>query len=108
MVRDGLAYRTQTHSSFKIAVMSSTTTHPFGLEGQTLLVVGASSGIGAETARMANRLGADLILASRSEDKLQAVRTSLDAPDRAAVVAVDYLDSEAVQHALSPFETVTT
>jgi NAD(P)-dependent dehydrogenase (short-subunit alcohol dehydrogenase family) len=43
------------------------------LEGRNALITGASSGIGAVTARELARLGADVYLAGRSESRTQAV-----------------------------------
>lgn len=40
------------------------------LKGKTIAITGASSGIGRETARLLGRLGANLVLGSRNEDKL--------------------------------------
>jgi NAD(P)-dependent dehydrogenase (short-subunit alcohol dehydrogenase family) len=81
-------------------------TNPFSLAGQTVLVVGASSGIGAATAELANRLGGRVILASRSADALAKARADLDRPDRADVVAFDYLDAAAVHAALAAFNRI--
>ena len=58
-------------------------THP--LSGKVVIVTGASSGIGAATARALGRLGCKLTLAGRSEDKLRALAevlgpTALDVP----------------------------
>ena len=76
------------------------------LEGQTVLVVGASSGIGRAVAHATNRQGAHVLLASRSEEKLEAVRQELDRPDDATVLPLDYRDREAVREALDAVERV--
>ena len=41
-----------------------------GLLGQTVVVIGGSSGIGLETARLARANGADIILTARNPDRL--------------------------------------
>src|SRR5580700_1649313 len=46
-------------------------------EGQHLVVVGGSSGIGLETARMALAEGASVTIAGRSEDRLRRATESL-------------------------------
>ena len=43
------------------------------LDGKVVIVTGASSGIGAETARQLSRLGCRLTLAARSEERLSAL-----------------------------------
>ena len=43
------------------------------LTGKKVVVVGGSSGIGLATAELAKREGADVIIASRTVDRLDAV-----------------------------------
>ena len=54
------------------------------LDGKVVIITGASTGIGAATARALIRLGCKLTLAARSADKLQALAAELG-PDALAV-----------------------
>jgi len=49
------------------------------LSGKVIIITGASSGIGAATARAMAELGCKMTLAARSADKLNALADSLDA-----------------------------
>lgn len=44
--------------------------NPFTLEGKTILVTGASSGIGRATAIECSRMGANVVLTARNEARL--------------------------------------
>ena len=44
------------------------------LRGQTVVVIGGSSGIGLDTARLARASGADIILTARNPDRLHRGR----------------------------------
>ena len=72
-----------------------------------LLITGASSGIGAATARAAAQTGYRLVLAARSEHKLHALQEELGGPERALPVACDVQDNDSqkrmVEHALATF-----
>ena len=75
------------------------------LAGRTILVAGASSGMGRATALAAAREGGALLLLGRDRARLDAVAAELRgiAPDRPAVViAVDAADAAALDAALAP------
>lgn len=51
--------------------------NPFSLEGKTVLVTGASSGIGRTTAIECSKMGASVIITARNEERLKATLESL-------------------------------
>ena len=55
-----------------------TTFNPFNLEGKTILVTGASSGIGRSTAINAAKMGATLITTARHAERLQETLDALE------------------------------
>ncbi len=63
------------------------------LQNKTILITGASSGIGAAAARMFAEEGANLVLAARRKDRLEAVRDALhEATGRVVVFSGDISD----------------
>src|ERR1700732_5080311 len=60
------------------------------LVGQTLVVIGGSSGIGLETARRAREEGADVIITARNPDRVHRVGLELGA----SIAAFDATDFE--------------
>jgi len=67
-------------------------------EGKTVIVTGASSGIGRETVKEFARLGANQVLAARSEEKLRELAKELEAyPGRVVVVPTDVTEEQQVQ-----------
>jgi NAD(P)-dependent dehydrogenase (short-subunit alcohol dehydrogenase family) len=59
------------------------------LAGQTVALIGGSSGIGLETARLARTEGADVILVGRNQDRLDRAAQELGAQRTAAFDATD-------------------
>ncbi|UWR22174.1 SDR family oxidoreductase [Sulfitobacter sp. S190] len=66
-------------------------------QGKRYWLVGASDGLGAALAASISRAGADVVLSSRSEDKLRDVADSL--PGKADVVTMDVSDNDSVKEA---------
>lgn len=52
--------------------------NPFSLEGKTILVTGASSGIGRASAIECSKLGARLVITARNQDRLSQTLNSLE------------------------------
>lgn len=63
------------------------TYNPFSLEGKTILVTGASSGIGKETAISCSRMGARLIITARNEERLKDTFNQLEGDGNAMILA---------------------
>jgi len=59
------------------------------LDGQTVVVIGGSAGIGFETARRARLEGAKVILTGRNPEQLQRAASELDAVSSATFDALD-------------------
>ncbi|MGA7248741.1 MAG: SDR family oxidoreductase [Candidatus Cybelea sp.] len=64
------------------------------LQGQTVVVIGGSSGVGFETARQARAAGAELILAARTRERLEIAAQQLQARQTAAFDAADLAQLE--------------
>lgn len=52
--------------------------NPYSLEGKTILVTGASSGIGQATAIECSKLGANVVITARNEERLKKTFDALD------------------------------
>lgn len=66
-------------------------------DDKVFLITGASTGIGAQTARQAAEAGYRLVLAARSADKLHALSEELGGRERALPVACDVTEWDDVQ-----------
>ena len=71
--------------------------NPFSLEGKTVLVTGASSGIGRATAIECSRLGASVIITGRNKERLQETFCHLEGEGHQQFIA-DLTKSEDIEH----------
>ncbi|HXB15171.1 MAG TPA: SDR family oxidoreductase [Solirubrobacteraceae bacterium] len=85
-------------------------TEPTDVTEPVLLITGASSGIGAATARLARREGWRVVLAARSVERLEELAAELGGPDAALAVRCDVTDWEdqqrMAQAAIDAFEGI--
>ena len=81
--------------------------NPFSLEGKTILVTGASSGIGKATAIECSRMGATLVITGRHSERLQETFTNL-APNSAEhqQVVADLVTEEGVNALISSLKKI--
>ena len=61
--------------------------NPFSLSGKTILVTGASSGIGQATAIECSKLGAKLVITGRNAERLQETMNQLEGDGHKQVLA---------------------
>ena len=79
-----------TAAASAVAVAASASVrHEPELLGQTVVVIGGSSGIGFETARRARAEGAEVILTGRKRDRLEQAALEIGARSTAAFDAAD-------------------
>ena len=70
--------------------------NPFSLEGKTVLVTGASSGIGRATAIECSKMGATVVVTGRNEARLQETVSMMEGTTHQIIVA-DLASDEGVQ-----------
>ena len=61
--------------------------NPFSLSGKTILVTGASSGIGQATAIECSKLGAKLVITGRNAERLQETMNQLEGEGHQQIIA---------------------
>lgn len=61
--------------------------NPYSLEGKSILVTGASSGIGQKTAIECSKLGARLFIVGRNEERLQETFSQLEGEGHSKIMA---------------------
>lgn len=61
--------------------------NPFSLQGKTILVTGASSGIGRETAIICSKMGAKVVITGRNKTRLDETFSSLAGSNHIKIIA---------------------
>lgn len=85
--------------------MSHVFAQSFSLSGRTVLVTGASSGIGAHLARLAARAGARVVLTARRVERLEQLALGIESDGGQALsVALDVTDRASVEAAFDAAE----
>ena len=79
--------------------------NPFSLIGKTILVTGASSGIGRSIAIEASKMGATLIITGRDKERLNETYTSLMGNNHLQFIA-DLNESEAVDNLVDSLPSI--
>ena len=76
--------------------------NPMSMEGKTVIVTGAASGIGKESARLLYELGAKLLLLDVNESGLNLIKEELDKTgDSIAVRAIDLTELDSIKNILA-------
>jgi len=80
--------------------------YPIDLSGRVALVTGASSGLGAQFARVLAKAGAGVALAGRRVERLKSLRAEIEAEGGDAhVVPLDVTDHDGIRSAVAHTET---
>lgn len=74
--------------------------NPFSLEGKTVLVTGASSGIGQATATECSKMGAKLVITGRNQERLQDTLSKLEGEGHEQIIA-ELTDDAALENLVS-------
>lgn len=74
----------------------------FSLKGKTILITGASSGIGASCCKLLSQYGANVLLLGRDSSKLSGVLRKLEPGDH-SVLSFDLENIEDIENQLLPF-----
>lgn len=79
--------------------------NPFSLQHKTILITGASSGIGAQTAITCANMGATLILTARNEARLEETLSQLPAGKHRIFIA-DLTDVNAIKNLVDSIDSI--
>ena len=74
--------------------------NPFSLAGKTILVTGASSGIGRGTAIECSKMGAKVIITGRNEERLQETLQQMEGEEHKFIIA-ELTNQSDIEHLVS-------
>ena len=82
--------------------------NPFSLSGKTVLITGASSGIGQETAIQCSKLGAQVIITGRNEQRLNETLAQMNGDGHRIIMAelTSQVDTEKLVEDICPLNGV--
>lgn len=82
--------------------------NPYSLAGKTILVTGASSGIGADTAVECSRMGAMVIITGRNKERLSHTLNRLDTSFGAnhKMIVADLIDEDSLSSLVNQIESI--
>lgn len=76
--------------------------NPFTLEGKTILVTGASSGIGRSIAVIISKMGATVVITARNRQRLQTTLNLMEGGgEKHKVIPADLMDEEQIANLVS-------
>lgn len=87
----------------------TTANTPFSLSGKTVLITGASSGIGRAVAVLCSQMDATVIITARNEKRLQETLSQMGNPERHIVLQGDLTslnDTERIVEQLPPLDGI--
>lgn len=74
--------------------------HPFSLARKNIIVTGASSGIGRQTAVTCSQMGARVVLIARNTDRLNETLALMQSPEKHLVYSFDLADLVGIEAAI--------
>jgi NAD(P)-dependent dehydrogenase (short-subunit alcohol dehydrogenase family) len=81
--------------------------NPFSLKGKTILVTGASSGIGKATAIECSKMGAKLIITGRDKDRLSNTFNCLhDSIENHKMIVADFTNHQQIESLVSEIDGI--
>ena len=79
--------------------------NPFSLKGKTILVTGASSGIGCATAIECSKMGASVVITGRNTQRLENTYTQLEGENH-LMISIDLMIENSIEILLSKLSVV--